>query len=210
MRPQKSCRWIRRSPAFVMACSRSFWRNPWHRAGTPQVSSTAHGSGSGARPETTTTEPFAEDLYNLIEGRSRRHVPKKKAASLAAVRSPAISCRSPNAGAERTFSFHTTLMARRYSVLHRLMASTRPKPLWKADDQQARLAELTAHSDEPAKDNPLAPRCSLAGRDPRTSAGGAIRSRLVRIGGRAAAIADRASRDGASPSGASFFRPHSC
>jgi phosphoenolpyruvate carboxylase len=35
------------------------------------------------------------------------------------------------------------------------MASTRPKPLWKADDQQARLAELTAHSDEPAKDNPL-------------------------------------------------------
>ncbi len=31
----------------------------------------------------------------------------------------------------------------------------KPKPLWKADDQQARLAELTAHSDEPAKDNPL-------------------------------------------------------
>ena len=29
------------------------------------------------------------------------------------------------------------------------------KPLWKADDQQARLAELTAPSDEPAKDNPL-------------------------------------------------------
>jgi phosphoenolpyruvate carboxylase len=29
------------------------------------------------------------------------------------------------------------------------------KPLWKADDQQARLAELTASSDEPAKDNPL-------------------------------------------------------
>ena len=29
------------------------------------------------------------------------------------------------------------------------------KPLWKADDQQARLAELTAHSDEPAKDHPL-------------------------------------------------------
>ena len=36
-----------------------------------------------------------------------------------------------------------------------LMASNKPKPLWKADDQQARLAELTAHSDEPAKDNPL-------------------------------------------------------
>ncbi len=29
------------------------------------------------------------------------------------------------------------------------------KPLWKADDQPARLAELTAPSDEPAKDNPL-------------------------------------------------------
>jgi phosphoenolpyruvate carboxylase len=36
-----------------------------------------------------------------------------------------------------------------------LMASIRLKPLWKADDQQARLAELTAHSDEAAKDNPL-------------------------------------------------------
>ncbi len=35
------------------------------------------------------------------------------------------------------------------------MASSKPKALWKADDQQARLAELTAHSDEPAKDNPL-------------------------------------------------------
>ena len=35
------------------------------------------------------------------------------------------------------------------------MASNKPKPLWKADDQQARLTELTAHSDEPAKDNPL-------------------------------------------------------
>ncbi len=31
----------------------------------------------------------------------------------------------------------------------------KPKPLWKVDDQHARLAELTAHSDEPAKDNPL-------------------------------------------------------
>ena len=29
------------------------------------------------------------------------------------------------------------------------------KPLWKVDDQQSRLAELTARSDEPAKDNPL-------------------------------------------------------
>jgi phosphoenolpyruvate carboxylase len=29
------------------------------------------------------------------------------------------------------------------------------KPLWKVDDQQARLAELTAPSDEAAKDNPL-------------------------------------------------------
>jgi len=29
------------------------------------------------------------------------------------------------------------------------------KPLWTVDDQQARLADLTARSDEPAKDNPL-------------------------------------------------------
>src|SRR5579862_156216 len=36
-----------------------------------------------------------------------------------------------------------------------LMAASRTKPLWKADDQQARLAELSAHSDEAAKDNPL-------------------------------------------------------
>ncbi len=35
------------------------------------------------------------------------------------------------------------------------MASKKPKPLWKADDQHARLAEVIAHSDEPAKDNPL-------------------------------------------------------
>ncbi|HTW59417.1 MAG TPA: phosphoenolpyruvate carboxylase [Terriglobales bacterium] len=35
------------------------------------------------------------------------------------------------------------------------MAANKPKPLWKADDQQARLADLTAGSDEPAKDNPL-------------------------------------------------------
>ena len=34
------------------------------------------------------------------------------------------------------------------------MANQR-KPLWKVDDQQARLAELTAPSDEPAKDHPL-------------------------------------------------------
>ena len=33
--------------------------------------------------------------------------------------------------------------------------ASKPKSLWKADDQQARLAELTASSDEPAKDNPL-------------------------------------------------------
>ena len=33
--------------------------------------------------------------------------------------------------------------------------ANQPKPLWKVDDQQARLAELTAASDEPAKDNPL-------------------------------------------------------
>jgi len=29
------------------------------------------------------------------------------------------------------------------------------KLLWKVDDQQSRLAELTAGSEEPAKDNPL-------------------------------------------------------
>ena len=33
--------------------------------------------------------------------------------------------------------------------------ANKSKPLWKADDQQSRLAELTAHSNEPAKDNPL-------------------------------------------------------
>lgn len=32
---------------------------------------------------------------------------------------------------------------------------SKPKPLWKADDQSARLAELTAQSDDAAKDNPL-------------------------------------------------------
>jgi phosphoenolpyruvate carboxylase len=35
------------------------------------------------------------------------------------------------------------------------MSPGKSKPLWKADDQQARLAELTARSDDPAKDNPL-------------------------------------------------------
>jgi phosphoenolpyruvate carboxylase len=35
------------------------------------------------------------------------------------------------------------------------MALNKSKSLWKADDQQARLAELAAHSDEPAKDHPL-------------------------------------------------------
>ncbi len=35
------------------------------------------------------------------------------------------------------------------------MASNKTKPLWKADDQHARLAELIASSDEAAKDNPL-------------------------------------------------------
>jgi len=35
------------------------------------------------------------------------------------------------------------------------MAANKPKPLWRADDQQARLAELAARSDEPSKDNPL-------------------------------------------------------
>src|ERR1700749_4682576 len=35
------------------------------------------------------------------------------------------------------------------------MTASKSKPLWKPEDQQARLAELTAHSDEPSKDNPL-------------------------------------------------------
>jgi len=35
------------------------------------------------------------------------------------------------------------------------MSPGKSKPLWKADDQQARLAELTARSDDPAKDSPL-------------------------------------------------------
>ena len=33
--------------------------------------------------------------------------------------------------------------------------SSKPKPLWKADDQRARLADLTARSDQTAKDNSL-------------------------------------------------------
>ncbi len=33
--------------------------------------------------------------------------------------------------------------------------ANKPKPLWKVDDQRARLAELTAQSDEAAKDHPL-------------------------------------------------------
>ena len=32
---------------------------------------------------------------------------------------------------------------------------TRIKPLWKADDQESRLAELTAESGDSAKDNAL-------------------------------------------------------
>jgi len=35
------------------------------------------------------------------------------------------------------------------------MAANKPKPLWKADDQASRLAELTARSDEAGKDHPL-------------------------------------------------------
>jgi len=35
------------------------------------------------------------------------------------------------------------------------MSTSKPKPLWKADDQNARLAELTAGSDDAAKDHPL-------------------------------------------------------
>jgi len=35
------------------------------------------------------------------------------------------------------------------------MAANEPKPLWNAEDQNSRLAELTAHSDESVKDHPL-------------------------------------------------------
>jgi len=35
------------------------------------------------------------------------------------------------------------------------MAANKPKPLWKVDDQRARLADLTARSNQAAKDNPL-------------------------------------------------------
>jgi len=43
-----------------------------------------------------------------------------------------------------------------YSFLFVLsMAVNKPNPLWKADDQSSRLAELIAHSDDSAKDNPL-------------------------------------------------------
>jgi len=35
------------------------------------------------------------------------------------------------------------------------MAANQPKPLWKVDDQRARLADLTARSDQATKDNPL-------------------------------------------------------
>src|ERR1700734_1533852 len=35
------------------------------------------------------------------------------------------------------------------------MPANKPKPLWKADDQRTRLAELTARSDKANKDNPL-------------------------------------------------------
>src|ERR1700687_3085086 len=56
----------------------------------------------------------------------------------------------------RNDSFHRTVVPRRlFCPSPSLMALNKPKPLWKADDQQARLAELTAQSDEPAKDNPL-------------------------------------------------------
>ncbi len=50
---------------------------------------------------------------------------------------------------------------------------TRSKPLWKADDQKARLFELTAQSDNPAKDHALRRDVRLARHVARASAGGA-------------------------------------
>src|ERR1019366_5362266 len=50
-------------------------------------------------------------------------------------------------------SFVPPFPPRRLFCLHPYMASNKPKPLWKADDQHARLAEVIAHLDEPAKDN---------------------------------------------------------
>src|SRR6202140_1403613 len=52
------------------------------------------------------------------------------------------------------FSSHAFRSSVILSYPHR-MAVNKSKPLWRADDQQARLAELAAHSDEPTKDHPL-------------------------------------------------------
>jgi phosphoenolpyruvate carboxylase len=52
-------------------------------------------------------------------------------------------------------AFHTRESASSFILFFTLFMASKSKPLWKADDQQGRLAELTAPSDEPAKDNPL-------------------------------------------------------
>src|SRR5947208_7551181 len=52
-------------------------------------------------------------------------------------------------------SFHPRSGLVVYSVLHPKMCPNMSKPLWQADDQHARLSEVIASSDEPAKDNPL-------------------------------------------------------
>ena len=56
--------------------------------------------------------------------------------------------------------------------------ANKSKPLWKADDQQARLAELTASTDEPAKDNPLRRDVRSIRRNPWTGFGRAVRAGL--------------------------------
>ena len=74
------------------------------------------------------------------------------------------------------------------------------KPLWKVDDQQARLAELAAPSDEPVKDNPLR-------RDVDRSApfwasrGRAVRSGIIRVRRSITPLAHRPPRERAAQSG---------
>ena len=65
----------------------------------------------------------------------------------------------------------------------------RPKPLWKADDQKARLSELTAQSDDSAKDHALR-------RDVRSRVGGAGWTGVIQYRRGIAADHDSAPRAG--------------
>src|ERR1700688_2055798 len=67
-----------------------------------------------------------------------------------------LSSQFPEKQKARNDSFHRTVVpSHLFCPSPSLMALNKPKPLWKADDQNARLAELTAHSDESVKDHPL-------------------------------------------------------